>query len=684
MPRLRLFAITAVLLAGLSAPRLRAATITVNSILDTIAVDGNVTLREAMFSIVIGANVNADVAASGTYGTDDTIDFSILVGPQTIVPTSPLPTITKAMTIDGTTQPGFAGQPLIQLQGNFAGATTDGLTLSNHTGSVIRGLVIFLFGGNGILVSGVGGGHTIAGNWIGLPAAGTGNFKDGIRIEGVPNNVVGGTTAADRNLIDDNGQSNVFAGVEIRDPGATGNVVEGNFIGVDASGTAGVGNSKTFGYGVVLVNGANGNTIGGTAPGAGNVISANGQGVLVQSSNDNIIAGNLIGTNAAGTGALPNLHDGIGIIGTAAGNLVGGTTAAARNVISGNTGNGVSLTGCEFSGSGNAVKGNFIGVDVSSGALGNGGDGVRVDSDQHDGEISGNQIALNTGNGVGIHSDDFCGPVAHGMAILGNRIHHNGLLGIDLGLDGVTANDALDADPGVNGLQNFPVLTSAASNGISITVAGTFDGAANGTFRLEFFTVPSCDASGNGEGQNFMGFHDVTTDGSGHAAFSFPFPAPPFLNTAVTATATSSAGDTSEFSACAAVAVVADNPPAAVDDAYATAFETVLNVPAPGVLGNDSDPDGDAITALLDADAAHGSLVLNADGSFTYTPDVGFSGIDTFTYHATDGALDSNVATVTITVAPPLGTGIPTLGTGGLLALALSLAGAAFWLVRRG
>ena len=104
-------------------------------------------------------------------------------------------------------------------------------------------------------------------------------------------------------------------------------------------------------------------------------------------------------------------------------------------------------------------------------------------------------------------------------------------------------------------------------------------------------------------------------------------------------------------SATATVTVdVTNEPPVAVDDVYSTPFETVLTVPAPGVLGNDSDADGDALTAVQQSNPANGAATLNADGSLTYTPDAGFSGSDSFTYVASDGIDDSNVATVTINV----------------------------------
>jgi hypothetical protein len=93
-------------------------------------------------------------------------------------------------------------------------------------------------------------------------------------------------------------------------------------------------------------------------------------------------------------------------------------------------------------------------------------------------------------------------------------------------------------------------------------------------------------------------------------------------------------------------------PPVAADDAYAVAEDNALVVGAPGVLGNDSDPEGDPITAVLVSGPSNGGLVLNADGSFTYTPNANFHGSDSFTYQANDGLVGSNVATVSITVTP--------------------------------
>ena len=93
--------------------------------------------------------------------------------------------------------------------------------------------------------------------------------------------------------------------------------------------------------------------------------------------------------------------------------------------------------------------------------------------------------------------------------------------------------------------------------------------------------------------------------------------------------------------------------PTAVPDSYSTAFNTLLTVAAPGVLGNDNSNGGGAMTAAIVAGAAHGSAALNADGSFSYTPSNGFSGGDSFTYRASNGAGPGSVATVSLTVGTP-------------------------------
>lgn len=130
-------------------------------------------------------------------------------------------------------------------------------------------------------------------------------------------------------------------------------------------------------------------------------------------------------------------------------------------------------------------------------------------------------------------------------------------LGIDLGTsagaDGPTPNDPGDGDAGGNGLQNFPVLLSAATTGSAVVIRGTLDSSPSDQFTIEFFASPSCDPSGFGEGAVFVGSTLATTDGAGHAAFSLTLPAAVAVGAVVTATATRLfTGDTSEFSACIA------------------------------------------------------------------------------------------------------------------------------------
>jgi len=238
-------------------------------------------------------------------------------GKHTIQPTSPLPHITDPVIIDGYTQPGAAPATdddqatlIIELDGIRAGeGSVSGLIISAGNSSV-RGLVINRFGDVGIHIQ-ENGGNIIEGNYIGTDVTGTvdqGNSDDGIRIWDAPGNTVGGDTAEARNIISGNNDM----GVEIILSGATGNKVQGNYIGTDVTGTTDVGNS-THG---VFIN-ASGNTIGDSSSGTGNVISGNGgDGITIHEigATGNHIIGNYIGTDAFGTEALGNSSAGVRII----------------------------------------------------------------------------------------------------------------------------------------------------------------------------------------------------------------------------------------------------------------------------------------------------------------------------------------------------------------------------------
>ncbi len=111
-----------------------------------------------------------------------------------------------------------------------------------------------------------------------------------------------------------------------------------------------------------------------------------------------------------------------------------------------------------------------------------------------------------------------------------------------------------------------------------------------------------------------------------------------------------------ELSSSAATVTITVNPvndaPVAAADAYATPEDVPLVVGAPGVLSNDTDIDGPALSATIVTPAANGTVGLNANGSFTYTPNANFNGVDSFTYRASDGTALSNASAVTITISP--------------------------------
>jgi len=407
-------------------------------------------------------------------------------------------------------------------------------------------------------------GTLIRGNYIGTNAAGTvavhpQAFQNvpGVSVLVATGTIIGGTGGA-RNVISGNSD-----GIHTEEGGTSpvDLTVQGNFIGVDATGNTALGN---FLNGIFFSpprdRSDSSLTIGGTAAGAGNVISGNaGDGVLIANSNL-VVQGNRIGTNLAGTLNLGNGNHGVEA--TRGGSppfplvqfTIGGTTAAARNIISGNGGFGLRFFNPTSS---TMVQGNFIGTQVDGQtALGNGSNGIQAQSTATIGGTTagaGNVIAFNStgagGAGILIPPDGSGGPT--GVSILGNAIFSNGGLGISLGSAGPTLNDACDADTGPNNLQNFPTLTSASSGGGSTTVQGSFNSTASTTFRIEFFSSAACDSLGNGEGQTFLGFASVTTNGTCTANISATLPVA--AGAVVTATATDPNGNTSEFSTCVQV-----------------------------------------------------------------------------------------------------------------------------------
>ena len=294
---------------------------------------------------------------------------------HTIVLLAALPAITDPVVIDGTTQPGYAGTPLIELNGASAGSTSDGLRLSAGN-STILGLAINRFGGAGIHVQLPGGTNFIQGNFIGTDPTGTlgqGNGSSaqsgGVWIDGSSGNWIGGPYPTNRNLISGNGGPGVYL------LNCTGNTVQGNLIGTSVSGTAALGNSNN---GISLYNAA-GNQVGGSSTAARNLISGNGgSGVYFSGSGTtgNSVQGNYIGTDSNGSLAIPNAGDGV-TAQNAGGNSIGGTNAGAGNLLSGNSQGGVGLKGAGSDN--NLVQGNFIGTDASGQVtLGNTLSGITI------------------------------------------------------------------------------------------------------------------------------------------------------------------------------------------------------------------------------------------------------------------------------------------------------------------
>ena len=609
--------------------RLEDRTMLSTMLVSTIDDSGPGSLRQAIL------DNNADSANTAA----DTIDFNIPgTGVQTIQPLSELPAVTHPVVIDGYSQPGSKPNDLaqgddavlsIELDGSNAGFAR-GLWIAGG-GSKIMGLVINRFESYGIDLTDTGG-NVIEGNFIGTDPTGVlplGNSlgvavsSDGNRIgtdgNGSSDISEGQNDYAERNLVSANDGMGIGHGIAV---GGSNNVVAGNFVGTDATGTKPLGNARSG----VFVSGYY-NRVGTDGHDADpraerNILSGNAElGVGLQGFGQNIVAGNFIGTDATGTGPLGN-GNGSGTSGVdiyaSDGNLIGTDgdgvgDAAERNIISANPGDGVDIG---VGSNNNVVAGNFIGTDVTgTKPLGNsraginvnygssfnriGTDGLSVDNVSEANVIScnggqvdlgsgappgqGNLIAGNfvgsdvngnpiagatTGSGIDVEggSNDQIGgsPTlantiannSHGVAVSGastgvsiraNRIFDNGPgLGIDLGGDGVTLNNSHAGQPGPNNWQNFPVLSTAVADSAT-RVVGTLNSAPNTTFTLDFYANDPTVADWYGPGRYYLGSAIATTDASGNASFNVSGLALTTPGEWISATATDPGGNTSEF-----------------------------------------------------------------------------------------------------------------------------------------
>ncbi|MBV9495626.1 MAG: right-handed parallel beta-helix repeat-containing protein [Acidobacteria bacterium] len=539
-----------------------AATFTVTTREDVVdPADGKTSMREA-------------VAAANASPGPDTIEFAI--PPSTfrsidegiamlVFKNGPFVLEDAQTTIDfssQTTNMGdtFADGPEVGIQGDATTLSQPGIYIRGND-CVIKGLG---------RVSQVGYGVDIAGHRnrvIGCKY--TGGSYASVRIRGAnasaTNNVIGGTQPGEGNELGQvyvTGENNVVIGNDLR--------------GVNVGGS--------YQYGVVSRN----NRIGGPTAAERNVVagsysrSSEGtpQGTIIEivEADDTVIEGNYVGTEPDGMQKFEGNNGINGIVVRDAqrtivrNNLIAGIWADGR--LGRHHGLGIRVTTSNYGTADTVVEGNSVGLAADGVTPILTYSGIAVESGATRTRVAGNHVAKTETFGVLITWE------SQSATLTGNSIHDNGLLGIDLSHahgslepDGVTPNDPGDFDDGANLRQNFPVLQSATTNGGAVTATGTLDSVPNETFRIELFANTQCDPSGYGEGQRFLGAKDVTTDANGHATFTASLPKNASPSEVITATATRlSTGDTSEFSACTAIA-------AGAPDARPSAAPSTGNAP---------------------------------------------------------------------------------------------------------
>jgi hypothetical protein len=552
-----------------------------------------------------GGSLRSAINAAEDTDRPDEILFEIPGnGVHTIALQTDLPVITKPLTIRGYSQPGAdpatADAPATPKVVIDASNALRGIDIGGDDVEV-RGLVVKNAQAEGIHVE--GGGIVIAGNHVGTNPAGDAarpNGGPGVQVSGQGNRI-GGPEPKDRNVIAGN------SGTQVQLSDGSGHVVEGNRIGTDAEGKQQLGGAvgvelqsdanavrdnqiagmftgvrvtgddndlqgndigtkasgkralpNLFG---LRVQGGDGNRIGGTGDGDGNLVSGNElYGISLEPAGDdaatrNVLQGNLVGTTFTGRAALPNGtafgDPAVAILGSS-GNTVGGVEPGAGNVISGNDGAGLRIAG--DGADGNDVLGNWIGTNKTARRdLGNGRSGVVIDGgddnrvgDDVDGHPR-NTIAHNEDDAITVRSGT-------GNALLRNETFDNDL-SIDLGDDGPTANDPNDLDGGANERQNGPEIEEASPT----EVEWELESVPFTSYRLEFF---KCDA---GEGATYLGATAVVTDANGDADDTTALPTTVEAGDQVAMTATRqeltgvigdlvlAPRDTSELSPCEAV-----------------------------------------------------------------------------------------------------------------------------------
>jgi parallel beta-helix repeat protein len=414
-------------------------------------------------------------------------------------------------------------------------------------------------GSHGIRIAAPAASNTVIGNYVGTDASGVadlGNAGEGIRVVDSANNVVGGGKPGERNVISGNGGE----GIGVFGQHAQANRIQGNYIGLSASGATDLGNSASG----IYLRRAPGNVV------EDNVVSGNDgfAGIAIcgdlefcggentgapGTAGANVVRRNRLGLDGAGTGAMGNAGHGISID-AAPNTAIGGVGQGNHIAGSGNA----AIAIFKATATGTVVQDNVIGFDVYGAKPFPNRTGVHILSGASDTLIGGsgkegNVIAFSTTAGVFVEGD-----ASVRNRIVGNAIFANGGLNIDLAPAGATQNDRLDVDKGPNYLQNFPVITGATLGYGRLRVSGTINTLPGAQVRVEIYrNKDGCEANRGGpEIREFIGERTFVTNEGGDGDFvaDLYVDGEQAYGSGITATATGTApgfgSNTSEISAC--------------------------------------------------------------------------------------------------------------------------------------
>lgn len=345
-------------------------------------------------------------------------------------PSLPLPPITGGkLEIDGSVQTRNKGDtnpkgPEIMIDGSMIADGSTGIKIESRY-NWIHDLVIGNFGQNEIVISGKNARRNkITGCYIGISPDGSDALKsvaglNGILITaGADSNTIGGSLAEKRNVIGGMKQN----GILIEGEGCDNNIIVGNYVGTDVTGTKPIPNKQD---GIRLESGATNNRIGGALPGEGNVFSGNlSSGIRLEGVDENTIIGNKVGVASDGISALGNGDGGIVILNGASHNIIGDIKDGAANVISGNHYSGLQIKGhSDF----NEVAGNLIGPDATGkSVVGNDHNGIMITHGSSNNKIG----PQNFISGNGYQSGDW----ASGIVIAGDSTAKNQVFANLIGL----------------------------------------------------------------------------------------------------------------------------------------------------------------------------------------------------------------------------------------------------------